>query len=143
MKKMILLTMICGACSFAASAQSNRTYKTDMSTERIYQEERRGGRALNDQPVRLNKGSNNQETMGNNNARFKMNNVEQFQGNRSNSNGMLNSSQRGDNRFDMGNNRIMLDPNDANYPHYDTSKNNGHCLGCGSGTLTDPHPTMR
>ncbi len=23
---------------------------------------------------------------------------------------------------------------------YDTTKNNGHCLGCGSGTLTDPHP---
>ncbi len=22
---------------------------------------------------------------------------------------------------------------------YDTTKNNGHCLGCGSGSLTDPH----
>jgi hypothetical protein len=143
MKKMILLMTVCSACSFAASAQSNRTYKTDMSTERIYQEERRGGRALNEQPVRLNTGSHNQETMGVDNARFRMNNVGTFQGYRSNPNGMLNSSQQGDNRFDMGNNGLILDPNDSRYPQYDTSKNNGHCLGCGSGTLTDPHPTMR
>jgi hypothetical protein len=143
MKKMILLMTICGAFSFAANAQSNRTYKTDMSTERILQEERRGGRSLNEQPVRLNKGSNNQETMGTDNARFRMNNVEQFEGNRSNTNGLMNSSQKGDNRFEVGENRILLDPNHPNYPHYDTSKNNGHCLGCGSGTLTDPHPTMR
>ena len=130
MKKMILLMTICGAFSFAANAQSNRTYKTDMSTERIMQEERRGGRTLNEQPVRLNKGSNNQETMGTDNARFRMNNVEQFQGNRSNT-------------LMTDGNGTTLDLNSTVYPQYDTSKNNGHCLGCGSGTLTDPHPTMR
>lgn len=42
--------------------------------------------------------------------------------------------------FEVG----TADPGTVNnmIPQYDTSKNNGHCLGCGSGTLTDSHDWM-
>jgi hypothetical protein len=126
MKKMILMIAIIGAAGLQAQAQTNRNYKTDMSTERIYAEERRGG--VPDQTViLLNKGSNNQEV-----RHLEMNQTQEFQGNRidlvTGETLLMNQTLQ----F-QGNVTPVLDPNDLRYKHYDTSKNNGHCLGCGSG----------
>ncbi|RYY26979.1 MAG: hypothetical protein EOO04_10030 [Chitinophagaceae bacterium] len=65
-------------------------------------------------------------------SNIKINSIQQFQGNSLNSNTQrLNSGM-----FES------LEPRANQVPFYDTSKNNGHCLGCGSGTLTDPHPWL-
>ena len=64
MKKMILLMTVFGTIGFGAMAQTNRTYKTDMSTERIKAEEHTGGGIQSQGTVLLNNGTNNMELQG-------------------------------------------------------------------------------
>jgi hypothetical protein len=120
MKKMILLIAVCGAIGFEANAQTNRTYKTDMSTERIKEEERRGGSIQTSGTVLLNSGRNNMELQTQQPLRVM--DVQQWQG-------------------------FRADGQDTGIPtpeefirqstSWDTSLTNGHCLGCGSGATTN------
>lgn len=125
MKQVILMIALAGSASFCANAQTNRTYLTNMQTQQMYENERRGG-----QPstgiTKLNTGSDNQELKAYEDN-MRMNSVQQFQGYRTN------TVQRY-----FGSLPINITENYTGN-QYDTSKNNGHCIGCGSGTMTDPH----
>lgn len=114
MKRMIGICLLIAGFSIGAEAQTNRTYKTDLSNERLLND--RGAGNVNSQQS------------------LQMNSVQPFYGN-SNVDQYLNGNQ-GNNL-----NHRQLSSDDLPYRSipYDTSKNNGHCLGCGSGTLTDPH----
>jgi hypothetical protein len=120
MKKMILLMTVFGTISFGAMAQTNRTYKTDMSTERIKAEERTGGSIKSEGTVLLNKGSNNMEMQGNQPLRVM--DVQQWQGYRAD-----------------GTDFTLPTPEEfmRQSTEWDTSLTNGHCLGCGSGSTTN------
>jgi hypothetical protein len=129
MKKLILMTLL-GAVGFGSKAQTNRDQYTNMQTARIYEDERRGGQISNG-VVKLNVGSDNQEINATEN--LSMNTVQSFEGYSSSPNNYVQ-------RY-FGDARSALLPRDlGDLKQYDTSKNNGHCLGCGSGTLTDEHP---
>ena len=140
MKKMILLMAVFGAVGFGADAQTNTTYKTDMSTERIKSEERRGGSVQTSGTVLLNKGSNNMEL---DTQPLRIQDVQQWQGFSANPDNVVNSQSQNGANGNFGNrnfNEINRDDLPYRSVPYDTSKNNGHCIGCGSGTMTDPHP---
>ena len=127
MKQVILMIALTGSAYLGVNAQTNRTYSTGMQTDQIYENERRG-KPVSTGIVKLNTGSDNQETkMYEDNLR--MNSVQQFQGYRSNWN---NSSVQ---RY-FGSLPVNVTENFIG-SGYDTSKNNGHCIGCGSGALTD------
>ena len=120
MKKMILLMTVFGTIGFEAMAQTNRTYKTDMSTERIKAEERTGGGIQRPGTVRLNHGTNNMELQGQQPLRVM--DVHQWQGFRAD-----------------GREYRLPTPEEfmEQTKGWDTSLTNGHCLGCGSGATTD------
>jgi hypothetical protein len=133
MKKLMIM-MVLGFIGYGANAQTNRTYRTDMSNERIY-----SNQAADVKPaanVKLNTGTNNQEVQAE--GSLQMNNTQQYQGYSQNTvNGAMGSPAL------QNNNRTWNNIERADLPYrslpYDTTKNNGHCIGCGSGTLTDPH----
>jgi hypothetical protein len=135
MKKLMIIAAL-GFIGYGANAQTNRTYRTDMSNERIYNEPNRVSDMNTNVNVKLNSGTNNQETQPE--SSLKMSNTQQFQGYSSNTlNGTSGSAAlRSNNR--TANNIESVDLPYRSIP-YDTTKNNGHCIGCGSGTLTDPH----
>lgn len=135
MKKLMIIVAL-GFIGYGANAQTNRTYRTDMSNERIYSEQNRAGDLNTNVNVNLNTGTHNQETQTE--SSLQMSNTQQFQGyspntvNDATGNGALQNNNRTWNNIDRSDLPYRSIP-------YDTSKNNGHCIGCGSGTLTDPH----
>lgn len=135
MKKLMIIAAL-GFIGYGANAQTNRTYRTDMSNERIYSEQNQASDMNTDVNVKLNSGTNNQETQTQ--SSVQMNNTQQFQGYSPNT---LNDASG--NAALRSNNRTSNNIERADLPYrsipYDTTKNNGHCIGCGSGTLTDPH----
>lgn len=122
MKHMILIAAF-GIIGLSAHAQSNRTYNTDIRTNRINQDNQNRIPPANTN-INLNRGSSSAE----NGAGLNMNTTQQYQGNRQ--------------ELRLGNPPDSRREYEIPYrtPVYDTSKNNGHCRGCGSGALTDPHP---
>ncbi|HRO42680.1 MAG TPA: hypothetical protein PL009_07580 [Flavipsychrobacter sp.] len=127
MKQVILMTAVLGSVCFGVNAQSNRTYYTDMQTQQMYENERRGGTPTNN-TVRLSLGSETsaQEMNAQNNS-LQMNTMQQHQGYR------MNTMQRYYGESSLMGPSEMLDMTRG----YDTSKNNGTCIGCGSGAITD------
>jgi len=130
MKRMIGICLLIAGFSIGAEAQTNRTYKTDMSNERLLND-RGGGGTISNTPQSL-----------------QMNSVQPFYGN-SNVDQYINGNQSGNSNADQylngnqGNNMKHREISRDDLPYrsipYDTTKNNGHCIGCGSGTMTDPH----
>jgi len=135
MKQVILMMALLGSVTIGAKAQTNRTYYTGMQTQQMYEDERRGGTPSNNQ-VRLSLGTETsaQEQLTNTNrsSSMQMNTMQQHQGYR------MNTTQQ----YYGGN--TLQGPTDMlhNVQGYDTSKNNGHCIGCGSGAITDHRPWL-
>jgi|GEM_PF-2644194 len=127
MKQMILMIALMGTTGFAVSAQTNRSYYSGMQTQQILEDERRGGTPSNN-TVRLSLGTETiaEENVADNTANMQMNTVQQHQGYRMNAvQGYYGGS-------------AMPGPDEQqNNSGYDTSRNNGKCLGCGSGAITD------
>lgn len=121
-----------GTVGFAANAQTNRTYYSGMQTQQILEEERRGGTPSNN-TVRLSLGTETiaEENEADNTANLQMNTVQQHQGYR------MNTVQR----YYGGS--TMTGPVEIRQNSgYDTSRNNGKCIGCGSGAITDHRPWL-
>jgi len=130
MKQVILIIAMMGSAAVAAKAQTNRTYYSDMQTQQIYENERRGG-TPNNNHVKLSLGTETsaQEQYGNGgaSATMQMNSMQEHQGYRMNTTQQYYGGSSFQGPVDM--------PGERN--GYDTSKNNGHCIGCGSGAITD------
>lgn len=135
MKQVILMIALFGTVSTEATAQSNRTYYSGMQDEQILENERRGGTPSSNM-VKLSLGT---ETIAqeerqhqDNNAGIRMNTIQQHQGFR------MNTVQQ----FYGGTG--IIGPSETLYrgSGYDTSKNNGVCIGCGSGAITDHRPWL-
>ncbi len=127
MKRMIGICLLIAGFSIGAEAQTNRTYKTDMSNERLLND-RGAGNVNSQQSLQMN---SVQPFYGNSN-------IDQYiDGNQSSNVTQYLNGNQGNN---MKHREISRDDLPYRSIPYDTTKNNGHCLGCGSGTLTDPHP---
>jgi len=121
MKKILLVAALVATTGMTAEAQTNRTYYSDMQTKQMYQNERQSG-SVNTNTTQLSLGSETsaqQQQQG----YLQMNSVQQHQGYR------VNDAQQY-----YGNSPAV---NDRHIRTYDTSKNNGTCIGCGSGAITD------
>lgn len=132
MKQIAITIALLGSINLAASAQTNRTYYSNMQTPEIYENERRGG-TPNNNPVKLNLGT---ETVAEENNALRMTDAQYYQGYATGEDDMINGKEK------FGNKKWNdIERGDLPYRSvpYDTSKNNGHCIGCGSGTMTDPH----
>ena len=129
MKPVLLMIAMLGLTT-GATAQTNRTYYSNMQTEQMYENERRGGEVSNNK-ARLSLGTETINEENNTSSSLQMNTAQPYQGYRQNTD-ML-----------QQNNRVWNEISRDDLPYrsipYDTSKNNGHCIGCGSGTMTDPH----
>ena len=127
MKRMIGICLLIAGFSIGAEAQTNRTYKTDMSNERLLND-RGAGNVNSQQSLQMN---SVQPFYGNSN-------IDQYiDGNQSSNVTQYLNGNQGNN---MKHREISRDDLPYRSIPYDTTKNNGHCPGCGSGTLTDPHP---
>lgn len=130
MKQVILMIALLGSASIAAKAQTNSTYYTNMQTQQIYENERRGG-TPNENQVKLSLGTetsaHGELSNTGNSSSMQMNTMQQHQGYR------MNSMQQYYGGSALPGPTEMLN----SIKGYDTSKNNGHCIGCGSGAITD------
>ncbi len=120
MKKILLAAALFTFTAASTEAQTNRTYKTNMQDERIKKEEKAGGGINQSQETHLNKGS-----------ALKQDQSMKAQEPISDKRAAMNET--------LQENPGMVDT--LKYPQYDTSKNNGHFPGGGSGATTDPHET--
>lgn len=133
MKQMILMLAVFGSFSINAAAQTNRTYYSNMQTQQMYENEQRGGTPAQ-RDVELNTGTQTLQQEEKDN--LKMNRVQPYQGYRQMNNQTEQQLRDNNRKWD----EISRDDLPYRSIPYDTSKNNGNCIGCGSGTMTDPHP---
>ena len=102
MKTMIMTIALLGAISFGTEAQTNRTYNTNMQDQNIRAAENRGG-GITDVDVKLKR-----EDVKVDKSETQMKSVQKFEGYK---------NYEGRSQGNLW---------------WDTSKSNGHCLGCGS-----------
>ncbi len=131
MKQIMLIISLLGT-GFAAEAQTNRTYYTGMQTKEMMEQERTGGNVHNN-TVRLSLGTeirNDGEFMDADTAPIRMNSIQRHEGHSTLQQYYGNTAPAHPEQI-----RSEAKP-------YDTSKNNGTCLGCGSGAITDHRPWL-
>lgn len=132
MKTIAFIATLVIGWNISSNAQTNRTYYSDMQTQQMYENERNSS-SVNTKDVQVAPGLREKNYLN-------VNSVDVYEGYKTNSDDI---SQQRIKELKQNNrewNEITRDDIPYTSIPYDTSKNNGHCIGCGSGTMTDYHP---
>lgn len=145
MKKIILIAAVCGLAGLGTNAQTNKNsrtkttkYKTTQNNSRAMSNSERANipmSAANGKPEEIREMYGTDFTSDGGGS-LRMSGGGTYQGY-----GPLTEQQSM--KRDYTHREITTDMLPYTTVEYDTSKNNGHCIGCGSGTLTDPHSWSR